>query len=357
MKFITLTFILLLFFQLKGNAQTIEPSLASKLTINNICVCQVTLPQLKGMYTDLKEVDVEEMDLAKGCYGQDSRFIAGKGYASEKQQGMVFQTEQGADLISKIRLTNKFKGKLPDGNQVDMSKLVLGDLFKMYPDYKNKWNSRGCSGYWRFSNDTIAFYVKIDKSKIPQFPIDEAYYLNKPVEAVDLIVSCSAIQSYSDGYHVMEVNTEPVFYIDSVRIQKSGLKAINPENIAIVSVVKDSVQLKKYHVEAEGKLIFMETKGFAKQRYWRYFCSKSPEYAKLVTAPGNDSSIQYILNKRILTKNAEGDLAMINDVIFKEIRIIAKDQLIKDYGVTNKDYGVVITSNIPADLHNGKRKF
>jgi hypothetical protein len=345
MKYSFFTIAFLFVFQLTSTAQLHDSTLIKKLSINGSCLCQTTLSNLQKSNANLKEVDVEEMDLSKGCFGQDSRFIAGKGYYSDKQPGMIFQKDQDSDVISKIRLTKEFKGNLPDGNYVDLSKFLLSDLFKLYPQFKDKWQSRDCSDYWRFSNDTISFYVKIDKSKKPQFPIDESYYMDKPVEAIDLIISCSAVRAYDEGYQSMAADS-PVFFVDSVRIMKSDLAKINPDDVAIVSIIKDTLILKKFDLDKNDRVIYIETKEFAKQRYWKYFASKSPEYAKLVISPENDSSIQYILNAKVLKKNFEGDLALIDDKKFKGIQIISKEQLIKDYGIENKDYGVVISTNV-----------
>jgi hypothetical protein len=164
---------------------------------------------------------VEEMDLTANCVGDDSRYIAGEGYSISKYPGMIFQQDQKSDLISKIRLTKEFVGKLPDGKMIDLSKLVLKDLFKLYPAFKEQWNTRGCSDYWNFSNDTISFYVKIDSTKKPLFPIDEAYYMEKPVESADLILSChGVIKKDTHEYVTGETeNNEPVYFIDSVRVR------------------------------------------------------------------------------------------------------------------------------------------
>jgi hypothetical protein len=337
-------------------AQLSDTVLVKKLSVNGLCLCKTTLESLKQSYTDVREVDLEEMDLARGCYGQDSRFIAGKGYAFDRQLGIIFQKDPKSDYISKIRLTKQFKGNLPDGTYIDLSKLLLKDLFKLYPALKDKWGSRGCSDYWNFSNDTLSFFVKIDKTKQPQFPIDEAYYADKPIEAVDLVTSCYSFKDDKAVVVLEDNNTDPVFFIDSIRINKAVLQNYDPNEIASVTVYKNSDATERIESATNG-LIYIETKKFAKTKYWKYFKLKSAEYAKIVPSPENDSNIQYILNKRILKDNFEGDLAAINDKIFTGIQIINKQQLIGDYHIIDKEFGVLISSDVPPNLHNGKNKF
>jgi len=337
-------------------AQLSDSAIIKKLTVTGFCLCKTTVENLKQSYRDVKEVDVEEMDLAKGCYSQDSRFISGKGYTSDLQPGIIFQKEPQSDYISKIRLTKQFKGNLPDGTYIDLSKLLLKDLFKLYPALKGKWGSRDCSDYWNFSNDTLSFYVKIDKTKQPQFPVDEVYYANKPIEAVDFVTSCYNFKIDKTTVVLEDNDTDPIFFIDSVRVNKRVLQNYNPNEIASVTVYKGSDATKKIDAAING-LIFIETKKFAKLKYWKFFKSKSEEYSKLATSPEDDSNIQYILNKRILKDNFEGDLAAIDDKIFKGIQILSKQQLINDYNINDKDFGVLITSDVPPNLHNGKNKF
>jgi hypothetical protein len=156
----------------------IDSTLAKKITISGFCLCKSTLSDLQNLSNDFRLVDVEEMDLEKRCAGvDDSRYENGKGYYSKKYPGMIFQKDQDEDYISKIRLTKDFVGKLPDGTSINMKALLLKDFFKIYPKLDSTWSSRDCSDYWNFSNDTVSFYVKIDTTKKPQFPIDEAYYL------------------------------------------------------------------------------------------------------------------------------------------------------------------------------------
>ena len=324
-------------------AQVTDTALIRKLSINGVCLCNTTFSSLKQSTADFTAVDVEEMDLPKGCYGKDSRFVAGKGIASVKYPGMIFQKDQTTDQVSKIRLTRDFKGRLPDGKYISMDKLLLKDLLKLYPNLKNAWGSRGCSNYWNFSNDTLSFYVKIDQNKQPQFPIDEAYYQDKPVEAADLVVSC-----YSFGKHDLNVAikdddpNDPIFYLDSVRVNKGVLESSDPSEFASINVFKN-----KTGPENKNGVVFFETKRAAKERYWEYFKSRLPTYGKIVPDPEKDSNVQYILNKKLLHDRFELSLSAVNNKNFISIAIINKDQLIKEYGISDKDYGVVINADVP----------
>src|SRR5690242_989936 len=171
----------------------INDATKSRFTVDDFCLCDTKFGDLLQLSGDFRDVEVEEMDLPKGCFGSDSRFHAGEGIYSDKYPGLIFQEGNVRGYVGKIRLTKQFKGKLPDGTFFDLSTAKLKDVFAAYPKLKDAWHSRGCSGYWKFSNDTVSFYVKIDKAIQPQFPVRESDYLDKPVEGVDLVTSCSRL--------------------------------------------------------------------------------------------------------------------------------------------------------------------
>lgn len=338
MKIKSLLFLFFAFIciQTKGQEKT------KTISINCFSLCQASLAELRQLDPNLKEVKVEEMDHPVECFGEDSRFENGKGYYSSKYPGIIFQKEQISDLISKIRLTKEFKGNLPDGKLIDMQNLTLQVLFKLYPELKDKWGSRGCSNYWNFSNDTLLFYVKIDTTKKPQFPIDEKYYLDKQIEAIDIVISCYKPSKENETNYTL-TPTDPVFFVDSVRMTKNDLLKYEPNQIASVTVYKDKSAWEKFGSEAVNGLIYIETKDFAKKRYWNFLSSKSIEYKKLVPEPSQDNNVVYILNNKVLKENFEGDLASINNENFINIKIITSEILKSDFDITNKKGGVVIT--------------
>ena len=343
-NFILLNIFIFLFLtgytQPNNEAPMLDTSLAKKITVSGFCLCQTTISELKRQSKDFKAVEVEEMDTPKKCFGQDSRFENGKGYYSDKFRGIIFQKDQETEEISKIRLTKDFKGNLPDGTLVNLKDLKLKDVFKIYPNLKEKWMSRGCSDYWIFNNDTLFFYVKIDTTKKPQFPIDETYYLDKPIEAIDLVISC--YQIFEEKEPFKQLLNDPVFFLDSVNITRFELQVFQPNDIAVVTVYKDTNAIKLIGNQGKYGAIYIETKKFARNKYWNYFKSKSPDYNKLVPTPQNDSSVVYILNEKVLEKNVEGDLSVINDNTFISLTIIDKQKLKLDYNITDKSFGVFI---------------
>jgi len=305
----------------------------------------LTLSDLKNLQKNIAEVEVEEMDAGKKCYAQDSRYVNGKGYYSENYPGMIFQKDQDEDYISKIRLTKGFKGKLPDGTTIDMNNLLLKDVIKLYPELNKAWNSRPCSDFWKFSNDTVAFYVRIDKNKQPQFPIDEAYYLNKPIEGIDIMMSCYSIYNCSNELTLFPAD-EPAFFLDSIRVNSGVLKSYEPSEIAFISVYKDSNAIRLAGKEGVNGAVYIITKPFAREHYWSYFQSKSSEYRTKVPDLKSESSVVYILDDKVVTKDQEAALFKVNDDNFLELRIIDQVTLKKKYSIPNKAVGVVINTKI-----------
>ena len=326
--------------QMNNQTSLLDTSLAKKITISGFCLCQTTLPNLKKLSIDFKPIEVEEMDLGKKCISQDSRYENGKGYYSDKFPGMIFQKTQTSDEVSKIRLTKDFKGNLPDGTPIDLRNLKLKDVFNIYPKLKDTWGSRGCSDYWKFANDTLFFYVKIDTTKKPQFPIDEAYYYDKPIEAVDLLISCYRIFEKKERYK--QLFNDPVFFIDSINVTRLEMQEYQPTDIAVVTVYKDTNAIKLVGQQGKFGAVYVETKKFARNKYWNYFKTKSADYLKNVPTPQSDSSVIYILNDKVLNTNFEGDLSGIDDKNFIELKIIDKQKLNDDYNISDKAFGVVI---------------
>ncbi len=154
-----------------------------------------------------------------------------------------------------------------------------------------------------------------------------------------------------------EQGNVPVFFIDSIRVSKSKLMQYPSEQISAVSVYKDSNAVKLVGEEGKNGVVYVETKKFVKNRYWKYFSSKSEKYLAIVPNPRSDTAIQYIINDKVLKTNFESDLSQINDSVFKEIIIIDKNELKRKYAIEGKNFGVIIKTIKPIDLHQSKTKF
>ncbi|REG91132.1 hypothetical protein [Flavobacterium aquicola] len=154
-----------------------------------------------------------------------------------------------------------------------------------------------------------------------------------------------------------KLGEDPVFFIDSINVEKGDLQRYDPNQISSVTVYKDKEAIALLGEDGKDGVIYIETKVFCKKRYWKYFVSKSSEYNQFVSSYENDMNVQYVLNERVLKEGFEGDLAAIDDVVFKSIKLISKEELIKKYQIEDKDYGFQIISETPKDLYHGNRKF
>ncbi len=339
--------ILILSINLYGQPQTvkkvtIDSTLAKKISISGFCLCQTTLTDLRKSASDLKPISVEEMDIPKECFSQDTRYVNGQGFYSKQYPGLIFQKEEeNSDYISKIRLTKEFVGNLPNGKHIELGNLKLKDVFLIYPELKNSWGSRGCSDYWNFSNDTISFFVRIDKNIKPQFPINKEYYLDKPVEAIDLLISCYSLFHKSKDLFTEPTN-EPLFYLDSINVNSGVLNLYQPNDIAAVTVYKDSNAIKIAGERGKFGVIYITTKNYARDRYWTYFKSKSSDYTKAVPSIKAEDNVVYILNDKILEKDFEGDLFFIDNKNFVDLKVINKKSLQENYNIVDKKFGVII---------------
>jgi hypothetical protein len=329
------------------NQAGIDSALAAKITVSGFCLCHTTVDDLERLDKKLAEVTVEEMDLGKRCSGGDGRFVSGRGYYSDSFPGMVFQKEQTTNYISKIRLTRAFRGKLPNGSVVDCSNLLLKDVFKIYPALKDKWGSRDCSDFWSFSNDTIAFYVRVDTTKKPQYPVDEAYYLDRPVDGIDLIISCYGV--FNPGNKVSFFDPgEPAYFLDSIRTNKGFLTAsgISPSEIAFINVIKGSQAIVRAGKDGANGAVDIITKSFARQHYWDYFKSKSADYLNKVPDLKTEAEVVYILNEKVIAKDQEATLFAINNDNFISLEVVDGDFLEKNYKIHRRFVGVIIKARV-----------
>jgi hypothetical protein len=332
------TFIAIAFFICCSNIVKAQPDslLLKKVTISGVSLCQTTLEDLRRACSDLHEVQVEEMN------SSDGQYINGKGFSSKKYPGMIFQSDREGIFVSKIRLTKEFEGNLPDGTQIKVNDLLVKDVLKIYPGLSEKWGTSDASDYWAISNDTLAFYVKIDSSK-PRYPLDEPFYLERPIEGIDLVLWCYTV--YQDpNAPKLDLKIDPILYMDSVNVTRYDLEDVSPDDIASVTVYKDSNAIKLVGPDGKYGVVFIHTKKFVREKYWKYFSSKSNEYHEAVPTPASDSSVAYIINDTVVKDEIENTLASINDTTFKSLKVVTDKKTMKELGIKNKRAAVVIAT-------------
>lgn len=218
------------------------------INLSKIKFCDLSIDDLKKEDPELKEVKLEEMDLCSDGFVQDGRFENRIGYQSKFYPGVIFQKYQSDNnIIAKIHLTKEFKGFLPDGNYVEIKNLKADDIIKKY-DSLNSWTSRGCSDYWGIKkNDQIYFYVKINKDKKPQYPVDEKYYSEQLIQGIDILSDC---YSYYE-----KAKITPLYIIDGKETTEELIRDIKPEDVDSITVLKDKSAVEKYGDKGKNGVI------------------------------------------------------------------------------------------------------
>ena len=173
------------------------------------------------------------------------------------------------------------------------------------------------------------------------------------------VLACfsTAVLGQSPKKVVRNTVSEPVYFIDSIQVDKTQLMRYDPTDIAAVGAYKDSTATKLIGEAGKYGIFYIETKPFARRRYQRYFTSKSPAYAALVQADTAEVAIQYILNGRPLLEKFEGTLAVIDDTVFQTLTVLDEATLRSKYKIDGKAHGIAIESRTPQDLYKGKKKF
>ena len=220
------------------------------IKLSDFKLCELTIDYLKEIDPNLKEVKVEEMDLCSDGFVQDGRFENRVGYESQFYPGVIFQKYQSdVNTIAKIHLTKDFKGYLPDGNYIDMKTLKAVDILKKY-DNLNAWTSRGCSDYWGIKDaEQVYYYIKINKNKKPQYPVDQEYYAEQPVEGIDIISDCYSY--YKDNSHKIK----PLIILDGKEVDENVIYSIKPEDVDHINVLKEKNAKDKYGEKGRNGVI------------------------------------------------------------------------------------------------------
>lgn len=206
-------------------------------------------------------------------------------------------------------------------------------------------------------NRTISQLIMVYQNdpKRPTHEQRDSYYSMKNLISTILLALTYSINYGQTPAQESKVSKGvPIMFVDSVRIGEADLKKYAPDDIAYAAVYKDSMAFRHLDSNAIGA-IYIETKKFSRKRFLNYFKSKSPDFKNLLLSLQSDNSFQYILNGKILDTNYEGQLAAIDDKNFKSITIFRKDELVKKYGDTNKEFGISIVSDDSENLNKSKK--
>ncbi|HEU5053160.1 MAG TPA: hypothetical protein VFT78_08605 [Hanamia sp.] len=146
------------------------------------------------------------------------------------------------------------------------------------------------------------------------------------------------------GFCLCKTKLQDLQHLDS-NIRLAFIEnAYKPSEIAFVSVYKGDDAIAVAGKEAKNGAIYITTKAFARNSYWNYFTSKSLDYKNTVPDLQTESKVIYILNGKILQSNVEATLFQINNTNFLTLQVINRNQLKKDYHISGKSIGVVITT-------------
>ncbi|MGZ5247627.1 MAG: hypothetical protein ACXWV5_11345 [Flavitalea sp.] len=133
----------------------------------------------------------------------------------------------------------------------------------------------------------------------------------------------------------------PVFILDSIRVNDLHLKDVNAENIAGLNVYKREEAIKLIGEDGRNGVIFIETKAFKKKKFWSMLSTINPEYKMLVPSPDADEGIRYIYPGKTIIERANSKIFSLKPEEIKEVQIIGFAEMKKKYGIEGKK-GVLI---------------
>jgi hypothetical protein len=173
--------------------ETRTDSSFTKFKVDNITTCYTTLTDLKEFNIDFTKTNKDELDSLFITYSHHS-----DNYFVNHDKGLLIGTYEYTELINTFWLTDKFKGTLAD-KFIDVQNYTVSQMTKDFPEPRFRWSTTGVSPYWIYTNDTINFFITLDKA-IPRFPLDEQHYANDKLKGIQLELSCWKI--YGPDYAV-----------------------------------------------------------------------------------------------------------------------------------------------------------
>ena len=173
--------------------ETRTDSSFTKFKVDNITTCYTTLTDLKRQNIDFKETKKNDLDSLFLNYSHHS-----DNYFVNKDKGLLIGTYDYTELVNTFWLTDKFNGTLAN-KHIDAQNYTVSQMTTDFPEPRFRWSTTGVSPYWIYTNDTINFFITLDKA-IPRFPLDEKHYANNKMAGIQLELSCWKI--YGPDYAV-----------------------------------------------------------------------------------------------------------------------------------------------------------
>ncbi|MDJ1479193.1 hypothetical protein QNI16_01780 [Cytophagaceae bacterium YF14B1] len=153
-----------------------------------------------------------------------------------------------------------------------------------------------------------------------------------------------------------KLGPNPVYFLDNAEVMPDTLSLPSLGNIINVFVYYDHDAIKRAGAKAKDGVVYIETMAYVRNRFVKLLRNYSSAYDKLYAQSGSDSSFQYILNGKALKKYDEGDLDIKNKHLIQSLEVITADQLRTRYNITDKQAGVVLTTQKDKPVRPGHKK-
>ncbi len=135
----------------------VDTAFVKTVKLNDITVCSSTITDIKQLGYNPFLIPKEQIDsLIAAVNWQEGE------YYYDKAKNLFFCTYDNSELLSSIFLKDNFGGILREVPISDFSRLTVHDITSYFKDLH--WSTTGVSDYWIYGNDTVNFYIKIDKS-------------------------------------------------------------------------------------------------------------------------------------------------------------------------------------------------
>ena len=135
----------------------------------------------------------------------------------------------------------------------------------------------------------------------------------------------------------------PIYFLDGTRIPSQLVNSLKLDDLAFVFVGRGHYELALSDSDNARGTVIIETKRFARLKYWQFLASGSRRYARLVPKPESDSDVVYIVDGTVNKKDLPYDLMPVDNFRLDSLKILRKRRLRKRYGITGKRLGVMVS--------------